>query len=66
VQDSILQGGRKRTAGCGKYRTLKPDVFTMDVVMPEMTGIDALKQIKTTIDKDAKIVMCTAIGQKTL
>jgi len=48
------------------YKTLKPDVVTMDVVMPEMTGIDALKQIKTTVDKDAKIVMCTAIGQENI
>ena len=47
------------------YRTIKPDVVTMDVVMPEMTGIDALKQIKTA-DKDAKIVMCTAIGQENI
>lgn len=45
------------------YKSLKPDVVTMDVVMPEMTGIDALKQIKS-IDKDAKIVMCSAIGQE--
>ncbi len=47
------------------YRTLRPDVVTMDVVMPEMTGIDALKHIKTA-DKDAKIVMCTAIGQENI
>lgn len=45
------------------YNKLKPDVVTMDVVMPEMTGIDALKQIKS-IDREAKIVMCTAIGQE--
>jgi two-component system, chemotaxis family, chemotaxis protein CheY len=47
------------------YKGLKPDVVTMDVVMPEMTGIDALKQIKS-FDKDAKIVMCTAVGQETI
>jgi two-component system chemotaxis response regulator CheY len=46
-----------------QYKSLKPDIVTMDVVMPEMTGIDALKQIKS-IDKDAKIVMCTAVGQE--
>lgn len=45
------------------YKQLKPDIVTMDVVMPEMTGIDALKHIKS-FDKDAKIVMCTAIGQE--
>jgi len=45
------------------YQELKPDIVTMDVVMPEMTGIEALKGIKA-LDKDAKIVMCTAIGQE--
>ncbi|ABE51354.1 response regulator [Methanococcoides burtonii] len=45
------------------YKALNPDVVTMDVVMPEMNGIDALKNIKT-INKEAKVVMCTAIGQE--
>ena len=45
------------------YKELNPDVVTMDIVMPEMNGIDALKQIKS-MDKEAKVVMCTAIGQE--
>ncbi|MBP2029993.1 two-component system chemotaxis response regulator CheY [Methanohalophilus levihalophilus] len=45
------------------YQQIKPDIVTMDVVMPEMTGIDALKNIKS-IDGNAKVVMCTAIGQE--
>lgn len=45
------------------YKQLNPDVVTMDVVMPEMNGLDALKQIKG-LDKEAKVVMCTAIGQE--
>lgn len=45
------------------YRQLKPDVVTMDIVMPEMNGIDALKEIKK-IDPNAKVVMCTAVGQE--
>ena len=46
-----------------KYFQLKPDVVTMDISMPVMNGITALKQI---INKDpqANIVMVTAIGQE--
>jgi two-component system chemotaxis response regulator CheY len=45
------------------YMQLKPDLVTMDIVMPEMNGIEALKQIKS-FDPDAKVVMCTAVGQE--
>lgn len=45
------------------YRKLKPDIVTMDIVMPEMNGIEALKEIKK-IDPNAKVVMCTAVGQE--
>lgn len=48
-----------------KYRELKPDLVTMDIVMPEMDGITAVKNIMT-FDPLAKIVMCTAMGQQTL
>ena len=46
-----------------KYQELKPDLVTMDVVMPKVNGIEALKGIKT-IDPNAKVVMCTAVGQE--
>ncbi|RLI75831.1 two-component system response regulator [Archaeoglobales archaeon] len=45
------------------YKQHKPDLVTMDIVMPEMNGIEALKQIKS-IDPQAKVVMCTAVGQE--
>lgn len=45
------------------YKQLKPDLVTMDIVMPEMNGIEALKAIKQ-IDPNAKVVMCTAVGQE--
>ncbi|MCS7118480.1 MAG: response regulator [Archaeoglobaceae archaeon] len=45
------------------YKQLKPDIVTMDIVMPEMNGIDALKEIRR-LDPNAKIVMCTAVGQE--
>lgn len=47
------------------YEQLKPDVVTMDITMPEMDGIQALKEIKK-IDANARVIMCTAMGQKTM
>ena len=49
--------------GVNKYRELKPDLVTMDVVMPKMNGIEALKAIKA-LDANAKVIMCTAVGQE--
>lgn len=46
-----------------KYKTLKPDVVTMDIHMPEMGGLDALKEIMA-IDPKAKVVMITAAGDQ--
>ncbi|MFB5089288.1 response regulator [Psychrobacillus sp. PGGUH221] len=47
------------------YRQLLPDVVTMDITMPGMTGIEAVKAIVTEYP-DAKIVMVTALGQQKL
>jgi two-component system chemotaxis response regulator CheY len=49
--------------GVRKYRELKPDIVTMDITMPEMDGIEALKEIKQ-IDSAAKVVMVSAMGQE--
>jgi two-component system chemotaxis response regulator CheY len=43
------------------YKELKPDVVFMDIVMPEMTGVEALKMIKVSAP-EAKIIMATSIG----
>ncbi len=46
-----------------KYIASKPDITTLDITMPVMDGIEALKQIKM-VDSDAKIVMVSASSQK--
>jgi two-component system, chemotaxis family, chemotaxis protein CheY len=48
-----------------KYRELRPDLVTMDIVMPDMGGIDAVREI-TKDFPDAKILMCSAMGQQAL
>ncbi len=48
-----------------KYKKYRPDLVTMDITMPIMEGIVAVKKI-IQIDGDAKIIMCSAVGQKTL
>jgi two-component system chemotaxis response regulator CheY len=48
-----------------RYRELKPDLVTMDIVMPDMGGIDVVREIVKD-DPKAKILMCSAMGQQAL
>jgi two-component system chemotaxis response regulator CheY len=48
-----------------KFAELRPDLVTMDIIMPEMNGIDAVRKIMES-DSQAKIVMCSALGQQAL
>ena len=48
-----------------KYNELKPDLVLMDITMPEMDGIQALKKIKEA-DSSALVIMCSAMGQQAM
>lgn len=47
------------------YQQEKPDLVIMDITMPNMNGIDALREIKK-IDSGAKVIMCSAMGQESM
>ena len=48
-----------------RYKQLKPELVTMDIVMPDMGGIDAVREI-VKFDPEARVLMCSAMGQQAL
>lgn len=48
-----------------QYQSLRPDLVTMDITMPEMDGITAIREIMK-IDPQATIIVCSALGQKAM
>ncbi|MDB5055851.1 MAG: cheY 2 [Bacilli bacterium] len=72
IKDILIKGGYNIIGeavngieAIEKYGKLKPDLVTMDITMPEMEGIEALRRIKQN-DPFAKIIMCSALGQRLL
>lgn len=48
-----------------KYKTFKPDLVTLDITMPEMDGLEAIKELMK-FDSSAKVIMCSAMGQQAM
>ncbi len=72
IKDIFAAGGFEVVGEAGngveaveKYRELKPDLVTMDLVMPYRNGIDATREILRA-DGKAMVVMCSALGQETM
>lgn len=73
IRDILVNSGKYEIVGeasngqeaIEKYQQVKPDLVTMDIVMPQMDGIEATREI-IKVDPKAKIVMCSALGQEAL
>ncbi len=70
VSDALSKGGHEIIGEAAngqeavqQYQTLKPEVTTLDITMPEMDGISALKAI-LEVDPSARVIMCSALGQE--
>jgi len=48
-----------------QYKELQPDLVTMDITMPEMDGITAVKELRK-IDPNVRVIMCSAMGQQAM
>lgn len=48
-----------------KYESFKPDLVTLDITMPKMDGLEALRLLKSK-HPDAKVIMCSAMGQQAM
>ena len=62
---NVIGEAENGAKGVEKYNELKPDLVLMDITMPEMDGIAALKAIKAA-DASATVIMCSAMGQQAM
>jgi two-component system chemotaxis response regulator CheY len=62
---SVVGQAQTGSEAVAKYKELQPDLVTMDIVMPDMGGIEAVRAIVSEFP-DAKILMCSAMGQQSL
>ena len=62
---NVVGEAENGAVACDKYKELHPDLVLMDITMPEMDGIQALKNIKAA-DASANVIMCSAMGQQAM
>lgn len=72
IKDILVKNGFEVIGEAGNgmkavelYKKERPDVVTMDITMPEMDGIGAVKAIRE-MDPSARIIMCSAMGQQSM
>jgi two-component system chemotaxis response regulator CheY len=73
IRDILVNSGAYEVVGeaanggeaVEQYKAMRPDIVTMDIVMPQMDGIEATREV-LKINSKAKIVMCSALGQEAL
>ena len=73
IRDILVNSGRFEVVGeaangeeaVAQYHSSQPDIVSMDIVMPQMDGIEACKEILKKAPK-ARIIMCSALGQEAL
>jgi two-component system, chemotaxis family, chemotaxis protein CheY len=70
LSDALTSGGHEIVGEAGngseaieRYQTLRPELTTLDITMPEKDGLQALAEIMA-IDPSARVVMCSALGQE--
>jgi len=62
---NVVGEAENGAVGVKKYKELSPDIVTMDITMPVMDGLQALKEVKK-INPEAKVIMVSAMGQENM
>ncbi|MCL6600195.1 MAG: response regulator [Alicyclobacillus macrosporangiidus] len=72
LKNILTEGGHEIVAEAANgrevidlYRSHHPDIVTLDITMPEMDGLEALKVLKASYP-EAKVIMCSAMGQQNM
>ena len=70
LSDTLVKAGHEVVGqaangqeGVDQFRALRPDLTTLDITMPEVDGLSALRQI-LSFDPTARVIMCSALGQE--